>query len=650
MRSFLWRRGADAATVAFAGVLLNVAVFESLRDSSEKLALFAAVAIAAEAIQRNHDELLPDAREGERFSLTSPIHLAAMIVAGPWVAAAIAGWSVIAVGLFRGSMPLPLLRRGAALATAALAGGAAFQLAGGSVSHLRLPEELLPAAIAGLVYVTARTLLEGVVARRPVLPDLITSSAEIGLGVVLAFAALRQIWLATGLVPVLLLVERLHRRVVSLREEMATALETFANIVDERSPSTYGHSLRVAHYVNELARALGLPATEVRRLWWAGRLHDLGKVAVDAAVLGKPGKLSPAEWATVWRAPRLSGRLLQRFGFASQQAQAVEYQRERYNGTGYYRVSREDIPLAAHFLIVADAFDAMTTEKPFRKRLSREDALTEIERGSGTQFHPVIATAFIAVQRGQDPAVVLPPEELAAIRDAAVPPQSTLPSLADASHRAELAAVLGGGLILVGLGTGLPFLAVAGTVVALLGLRMWHATRRRVSRLTSALHETFRHAPDQAQMFGSFVDVIDKAHTWPLAYAAFVEWSDDGSGGAVCLERGARRPPETSLVSWLLREAESGAGLVVDTGLELPSAGFAVALPLRRDNSSLVGFIVLCGDDQPPAHVLPALEACIDSLGLAVGEARPADVLRPRTKKVTTLNAGRRGQPRTLEA
>jgi hypothetical protein len=179
---------------------------------------------------------------------------------------------------------------------------------------------------------------------------------------------------------------------------------------------------------------------------------------------------------------------------------------------------------------------------------------------------------------------------------------------------------------------------------------MWHATRRRVSRLTSALHETFQHAPDQAQMFGSFVDVIDKAHTWPLAYAAFVEWSDDGSGGAVRLERGARRPPETSLVSWLLREAESGAELVVDTGLELPSAGFAVALPLRRDNSSLVGFLVLCGDDQPPAHVLPALEACIDSLGLAVGEARPADVLRPRTKKVTTLNAGRRGQPRTLEA
>jgi hypothetical protein len=373
-------------------------------------------------------------------------------------------------------------------------------------------------------------------------------------------------------------------------------------------------------------------------------------VAVDAAVLGKPGKLSPAEWSTVWRAPRLSARLLQRFGFASQQAQAVEYQRERYNGSGYYRVSRENIPLAAHFLILADAFDAMTTEKPFRKRLSREEALSEIERGSGTQFHPVIATAFAAVQRGQDPADVLPPEELTALRDTAGPPHSTLPGLTDASHRAGLVAAAGGGLILVGLGTGISLLAVAGGVVALAAFRMWHATRRRVSRLTSALYRTFEHAADHAQVFGSLVDVIDKAGTWPLAYAAFVEWSDDGSGGAVRLERGTRRPPQTALVSWLLREAESGAEIVVDTGVELPSAGFAVALPLRRDNSSLVGFIVLCGDDQPPGHVLPALEACIDSLGLAVGEARPADVLRLRTKNAASLDARRRRQPRTLEA
>ena len=260
MRSLSRRHAADAATVAFAGVLLSVAVFESLGSSTSKLALFAAVAIVAEALQRPHDELLPDALEGERFTLTAPIHLAALLVAGPWVAAAVAGWSVIAVGPFRGLAPMEMVRRAAAFGASALAGGAAFTLAGGSVGHLTLPEDLLPAALAGLVYVTARTLLEGLATQRPALPDPLTAVAGVGLGIVLAFAALRELWLAIALVPLLLLVERLYARVVGLRYEMATALETFANIVDERDPSTYGHSVRVARYVQDLASGLGLPA------------------------------------------------------------------------------------------------------------------------------------------------------------------------------------------------------------------------------------------------------------------------------------------------------------------------------------------------------------------------------------------------------
>jgi len=509
-----------------------------------------------------------------------------------------------------------------------------------------LPDDMLPVALAGLVYVTARTLLEGLANRRLALPDVISAAAAIGLGIVLAYAAIHEIWVAIALAPLLLLVERAYARIVGLRREMATALETFANIVDERDPSTYGHSMRVAAHVNELAAALGLPRTEVRRLWWAGRLHDLGKVAVDAAVIAKPGKLSPAEWGTVWRAPRLSARLLQRFRFASQQAQAVEYHRERYNGSGYYRVSSENIPLAAHFLILADAFDAMTTEKPFRPRMTREEALAEIERESGAQFHPVIARAFAAVQRGQEPADVLTAEELTEIRDAATPHPAPVPTLGEVFRRPEIAALTGGALVLVALGTAIYPIAVAGALVTLVGLKTWHAARRRVARLTKALAGT-AEAGDHAQMFGSFVDVVDKPGTWQLSYAAFVEWNEDGSGGVVRLERGEHQPPESSIISWLLREAESGTGLVEDEGVELPSAAFSVALPLRRDNSSLVGFIVLCAENEPAGYVVAALRGCIDTLGPAYGEARPAEVLRLLAEP---LDARRRRQARTLEA
>ncbi|HMI99186.1 MAG TPA: HD domain-containing phosphohydrolase [Gaiellaceae bacterium] len=646
MRSFIRRYAANATTVALAAVLLSVSVFESLGSSTSKLALFAAVAIAAEALQRPHDELLPDALEGERFTLSAPIHLAAVLVAGPWVGAAVAGWSITAVGPFRGLGPMATLRRAAALGTSALAGGAAFTLAGGSVGHLVLPEDLLPAALAGLVYVTARTLLEGLATQRPALPDPLTAAAGVGLGIVLGFAALRELWLAIALVPLLLLVERLYGRVVGLRHEMATALETFANIVDERDPSTYGHSVRVARYVQDLASGLGLPAAEVRRLWWAGRLHDLGKVAVDATVLAKPGKLSPAEWGSVWRAPRLSARLLQRFRFAAQQAQAVEYHRERYNGSGYYRVREEDIPLAAHFLILADAFDAMTTDKPFRKQLSHEDALEEIESASGTQFHPVIARAFIAVQRGEDPAAVIRAEELATIRDASALPPSTVREPVDVFGRPDLIALAGGGACLVALGLGQPIVAAVGAVAALVGLVVWQRTRKRVSRLTATLEEAWDVEGDQALIFGRLVDTVEQA--WPLGHAAFVQWNENGVGGSVQLERGADGPAETSLISWLLREVESGAGVVVGTGADLPGVGVAVAVPLRRGNSALVGFLVLCGPKQPPKHLLPALSVCLDPLGVAFAEAHETVVVR--RLPVRELDARLDGQARTLEA
>src|SRR4029450_7035825 len=150
----------------------------------------------------------------------------------------------------------------------------------------------------------------------------------------------------------------------------------------ERDPHTYRHSQRVAAYVDELARTLQLSYSDIDRLRWAARLHDLGKVAVDAAVLGKNRKLTPKEWGDVWRAPRLSARLLRRFEVSAAEARAVEDHRERYDGRGYYGIPPQDQPLAAHFIVVADAFDAMTSDRPYRPRLSSGEARAEPEGNS----------------------------------------------------------------------------------------------------------------------------------------------------------------------------------------------------------------------------------------------------------------------------
>jgi HD-GYP domain-containing protein (c-di-GMP phosphodiesterase class II) len=591
------------------------------------LALVAAALIAAELLHRRDDDLGSDEAAPERFSVAAPVVAAAAIVLGPWPAMFVAAVGSLSIRRLVGDPWRESAVRAVSLGAAAFAGGYAYVLTGSQTGTVVLPDDLLGLVILGMVFSAVKTLVNRLANRSTIIEtDLLAAAAEVSLGAALAIAAESNLWYAVLLVPILVLLERLQWRLLELRREVAAALETFANIVDERDRSTHGHSQRVAESVRELAEALGLPRSDVRRLWWAGRLHDLGKVAVDAAVLGKPSRLNDEEWAAVRRAPRLSARLLQRFRFAAQQAKAVEYHRERLDGSGYYGARGGDIPLAAHFLIVADSFDAMTSHRPFRRRLTRDEALAEIEENAGTQFHPAIAKAFVAVQRGLSPEGVLTEEELAAIRDSSVP--SPVRSVrADLRRRPELLSALGAAIVLVGLGIGLVELAVAGGVVAAVGAQVWISSRVRAHRLSAALEAAVDDG-DRAAMFGGVSDAFEAS--WPLDYAMLVAWEEDGAGGSVELQRGQASVPDPELTSWLLREAESGRELITDDGSQLGREGVSLALPLRRENSALVGFVVLGGSGHPPPHVLTAARASLDRLGLALAAAPKTPALHER--------------------
>jgi HD-GYP domain-containing protein (c-di-GMP phosphodiesterase class II) len=622
MRALRSARYAPAWPFVLGCGLLTLAAYRSLGDGLGEVALFAAAVIAAELLHRRDDELGTDDAEADGFSTAAPIAAAAAIVVGPWAALLVTTPAVFAVRRLSGETGSGL--RSLALGLAALVGGYAYVLAGATTGSVVLPDDLLALCVLGVAFSGAKTLILRVPAGATIFqPDALAAAAEVGMAAALAVAAESNLWYAALLLPVLVLVEQLHRRLLALRREVASALEAFANIVDERDPSTHRHSLRVAESVQELAEALGFSRADTRRLWWAGRLHDLGKVAVDAAVLRKPGRLDDAEWAAVRRAPRLSARLLQRFRFAAQQAKAVEYHRERLDGSGYYGARGTDLPLAAHFLIVADSFDAMISERPFRRRLSRDEALAEIETNAGTQFHPAIAKAFVAVQRGERPADVLSAEELSEITGASAP----VPIRASSARgrlRPELAVALGVAGALLGVGIELDELLVGGAAVAAAGGALWAVGRLRAARLHRRLDEALAVRGQGQVVFDGIVDVVQ--HDWPLQFAYLVSWHEDGAGGTVELRRGIRAVPDAELMSWLLREAESRRDLIVDDRNELGPDVETIALPLRLENSALVGFLVLGGSRRPPAHVVATARRVLDRLGLALAHTMRRDV------------------------
>ena len=605
---------AYATVVAGLGVTVAGGIAAAGRPLTA-LALFAAAALAAELLEEPESARVREPVGPGVFRVASGVDLAAVIVLGPWRGAFVAGGAALLARLVRGTWRQATFQA-ASFALASVAGGYAFALGGGRAGHLALPDDLVPLTVLALVYLlVSRGLLQVVGALEVLQPDFGAAAAEAGLGAILALFALGHPWNVLAVIPVALAVNQAHARVRRSRQETLHALETFANIVDERDPSTYRHSIRVAGYVDELARALGLPYTDIDRLRWAARLHDLGKVAVDASVLRKPGKLRPTEWSVVWRAPRLSARLLRRFEVSAAEARAVEYHRERYDGRGYYGIAAEDQPLAAHFLVVADSFDAMTSDRPYRAGLSAEEALAEIERNIGTQFHPAIAKAFVALQRGQDPFAALTPEEREQIRGSAAPYRAPqIPGARDLKERPDLIALAGVIAGLGGVGLGQRWLVVAGVAMTALGLLLQAWIRLRRNRLASAL-ATALGAGDRPHVFDALADRLAAATN--ADWIALVHWQEDGLGGEIELARG-EGPSERVLMSWLVREAESRDDLLTAPAHELGGEGAYVALPLRRENSALTGFVVLRSPRALRRYVATALAGSLDAVGLAL--------------------------------
>lgn len=175
--------------------------------------------------------------------------------------------------------------------------------------------------------------------------------------------------------------------------------------LEARDPYTRGHTERVTKYAIEVGRVLSISQTKLEILRYAGEVHDVGKISIPDFILNKPGRLTPTERAVIELHPLKGTEMLEPLEFLRPAIPIVRHHHERYDGTGYPDgLEKDKIPLMARILACADAFDAMTSDRPYRsRRLTVEEALTEIKNNAGSQFDPHIAHLFIQIIRSQTP-------------------------------------------------------------------------------------------------------------------------------------------------------------------------------------------------------------------------------------------------------
>ncbi|MBX5491606.1 MAG: response regulator [Chloroflexi bacterium] len=189
--------------------------------------------------------------------------------------------------------------------------------------------------------------------------------------------------------------EQLRTVYAELERSYLATIEALAAALDARDSATEGHCERVTGITLLIAEQLGLQGPELKALHYGAALHDIGKIGIPDAILRKPGQLTEEEWALMRQHPQLGERIIAGIDFLRSAVPVVLYHHERWDGSGYpFGLAGETIPLGARIFSVADTFDAMISNRPYRRGLPFERALAEIHRVAGSQLDPTVVEAF----------------------------------------------------------------------------------------------------------------------------------------------------------------------------------------------------------------------------------------------------------------
>lgn len=355
---------------------------------------------------------------GGFITVSSALDFAGILILGPVPVALIefAATLILQLGFQRRPKRRALFNASAFAGTVLVAGWV-FQVLGGVPGgSIRFPEALMPLAGLGATYYALNTALMSLVIglserRKPwhvwqvnyTWTTLhLLSALPFGVAFAVAMDAL-GIWGGLLFIVPLLLARYAFKLYIDAKRDLFEFAGVLSGVIDEFDPYTCSHSRRVSHYSARLARELGFSERGVEEAEYAGLLHDIGKIALSQRdLIVKPGPLTAEERVRISLHADIGADILGKVSSFEKLAPVVRYHHERMDGNGYHRLPEEDIPAVAKIVMVADAFDAMTSDRVYRKAMSVSQAREELDRHAGTQFDEAVVSALHRlVERGE---------------------------------------------------------------------------------------------------------------------------------------------------------------------------------------------------------------------------------------------------------
>jgi len=377
--------------------------------------LFVCLIILADSAQIS----LP--RGGASIYASSPIDLAGIVLFGPAVMAVIEGIAtIITEGLLQRRPFMKLIFNVPLLVMTVGVSGLVYR-AFGSLGAINSPFFLIPLTAAGVVYYIFNTWAVSFVialsdGRNPLhvwkqnyMWNFFHILAFLPVGAIIALLyANSGVWTIALFIIPLFLARYSFQLYLDMREAHINTVAALTSAIDASDPFTHGHSFRVSRYALRVARAMGMSSRDLEMLEYAGLLHDIGKIAVQNDILLKVGPLTEEEWRSLKSHPNVGADIVDQLKFLKEASDVIRSHHERPDGNGYPRgLKGMQVPLTARILNVVDAFDAMTSDRPYRKALPIARVIEELKTYKGRQFDEQIADIILDLYgKGEFPIIV----------------------------------------------------------------------------------------------------------------------------------------------------------------------------------------------------------------------------------------------------